>query len=57
MSRKEKKMKLERSEALPLPFAVHLAKSVAPKIDADGTLVNAPTADDEVSGMTTYTDD
>lgn len=50
-------MKLERSEALPLPFAVHLAKSVAPKIDADGTLVNAPTADDEVSGMTTYTDD
>lgn len=42
---------------LPMPLAARLAQVVKPKRNPDGSTALFPTADDEVSGMNTYTDD
>jgi len=40
---------------LPEPFALLL--SVSPRVSDNGQMQNAPTANDSVNGMNTYTDD
>jgi hypothetical protein len=42
---------------LPLPFAAELAMNVKSRTDVNGMPTISPTADDDVSGQNTYTDD
>jgi hypothetical protein len=42
-------------DQLPEPFALSLA--IAPCVSESGRMRNAPTANDDVSGNTTYVDD
>lgn len=42
---------------LPLPLAAELAQTVAPKETCENSNCMFPTADDDVNGLNTYTDD
>lgn len=43
---------------MPMPFVAKIAQAVTPKSSSDDSeFVNSATADDEVSGLKTYTDD
>lgn len=44
------------SNTLPLPLAAQLAIQIQPQKDENGASMGA-TADDEVNGLNTYTDD